>query len=103
MRIVNVQKIVACPQRTGEIPLQFPIRGGMRKAEQSGIDLCEEGAEGSKDFGGTRFGVGESHARKKGKKPNEPAAAVSCSNAGEQLTLWRRNHTGKSKLRSTRG
>jgi hypothetical protein len=51
LRILYLAKILTGPERAREIPFEFAICGGMREIEQSPINLREDMAKRSEEFG----------------------------------------------------
>ncbi len=103
LRILEMGKNFASPERAGEIPLKFAVRGGMGEIEEGEIDFGEKTAKRSEEFGRMGFGFGKGDARKKGEEPHQAAGAVFSFDTGEELTLKGGNHARKSEMRGALG
>ncbi len=74
--ISDVLQIVSNPAGTSEVPLQFAMRGGMRKIHQRGIHLAEKLAETAQQLRSVRIYFGEDSSGNVGEQPEQALRSV---------------------------
>ena len=99
--VTDVEKIIARPERTGEIPFEIADCGWVAVIEQCGIDLCEECPEGLEHFRSLRFCFGECASSKKSEEPHKACDAAFRGYAGEKISFGSWDDTRQGKMRST--